>query len=205
MRPPPGPRPHRLCFPPLAASNISSAFGCHLDVVVLAFRTAPRIPAVCGGVSGGCEGGRRAVAAGPEPPDPAAAAVPWPPPPPPLPFPPPRPPRPPLPPRFARPLAPSVATALLTSPASHAHATPFACVPFSAYVPTLCSPPARVAAISPPLRAVPRRTASAATTCACTTTLRIASRCLSPCCRWCISVFPAAGCREALDLGGDVQ
>ena len=44
MRPPPGPRLQRLCFPPLAASNISSAFGCHLDFVVLAFRTAPRRP-----------------------------------------------------------------------------------------------------------------------------------------------------------------
>ena len=175
MRPPPGPRPQRLCFPPLAASNISSAFGCHLDFVVLAFRTAPRRP-VWGGVSGGCEGGRRAVSAGPEPPGTAAAAVPRPPPPPPLPFPPPRPPRPPLPPRPARPLAlPSIATALLTSPASHAHTAPFARVPLSAYLPTLCSPPARVATISPPLRAVPRRAASTAATCACTTTLRIAS------------------------------
>ena len=165
---PPWPHPHRLCFPPLAASNISSAFGCHLDVFVLAFRTAPRRPVVCGGVSGVCEGGRRAVAAGLEPPDPAAA-VPRPPPPPPLPLPPPRPPRRPLSPRPARPRAPPVATALLASPASHASS--LARVPLPAYVPTLCSPPARVAATSPPFRAVPRRTASAATTCACTTTL----------------------------------
>ena len=32
MSPPPGPRPYRLCFPPLAASNISRARGCHLDL-----------------------------------------------------------------------------------------------------------------------------------------------------------------------------
>ena len=133
------------------------------------------------------------MSAGPEPPGTAAAAVPGPPPPLPLPFPPPRPPRPPLPPRPARPLAlPSIATALLTSPASHAHTAPFARVPLSAYLPTLCSPPARVAAISPPLRAVPRRAASTAATCACTTTLRIASLWLSPCCLR-SSTAPTAG------------
>ena len=179
------PRPlYRLCFPPLAASNISIATGCHLDVFVRALRTAPRrLPAVFGGVSGGggWGGGRRAAAAGLEPPGPAAAAVPRCTPPPPL-----RPllPRPPLPPRPFLPALPRMspsATVLRTSPASHA--TPRARVPLSAYVPTLCSPPARVTATSPPFLAVPLRVVSAFTVCTCTTTLRIASLCCSLLCR----------------------